>query len=205
MKGHISKKWWQFWKSSPIGLLVEENEVQSKNEKEVRLITDEIIDLLKKFNLINNSTNSIDDYDEEDWDGDYVTIIKVIFGELLEDYSVDYASDIGIWKEGVLVGEYATTVLQFISASKGSIKIENFKTVNPVNEAAEYGIEDEDAYMTVSFDHNRRSYSWKFRMYGSDEYFHEVTQWAHEALDENVLFIGEENFSAYCIPKELIA
>ena len=61
MKGHISKKWWQFWKSSPIRNRDGENDIQSMPQKESRLITGEIIDLLnlllprKLYKAIKNS------------------------------------------------------------------------------------------------------------------------------------------------------
>ena len=166
------------------------------------MITNEIIELLKKYKLIDDSTKPPSDWNEKHYDGDNSAITEVLFGELLEDKFVGYALDIGGWDEDDLVGEFAHTIKEYESASGGAIKIENFKTINPVDENGE---EDEDECMTIEFDHNNKHYHWEFTMEEPGDYFKDITEWAYKALNGNVLFFGDETFSAFCIPKDLVS
>jgi hypothetical protein len=165
------------------------------------MFTNEIVELLRKYDLVDESTNMPSDWDENYCDGNIETIAEEIFAELLEDKQVFYALDIGGWDDDDLVGEFANTIIEYIEASNDIISINNFKTSNPVDENGDI---DEDEFMTIEFDHDNNHYHWEFTLEEPDVYFREITKWAEDALDGNVLFFGDESFVAYCIPRALV-
>jgi len=165
---------------------------------------DDFVELLKEHNLFDDSERGIEALDElndllgEDDDMDERSMAEIALGLLLnEEIQVNYAFDIGGWTQGDIVGLYSSTVTDFNSASKGVFQIENLKTINPLND-------DPLNDMTIEFKHDNKHHKWHFIMNHADTYFHDLTQLVNKSLDGNVLFLGEEAFNAYCVPKEFI-
>lgn len=164
------------------------------------MITNGLIELLKEYKIFDDIPDLEGDWVEEieeEYEGDNQTIVEILLGELLDEVRVDYAFDIGGWDAGDFVGLFSSTITDFVSASKSVIKVDNLKTVNPIND-------DPNGIMTIEFNHEKKHYKWEFNSSNSGKYFREITQWAENILDGNILFLGDEEFSAYCIPKELV-
>lgn len=177
------------------------------NNDHIIKITKEVIALLKKYNLIVNDVPIPDEW-VNDLEGleDY-SIVEQSLIEFIPERHVDIGDMCapGIWQEGSLVDEYSYAIKDLEKASGGKFKVENFKTENPTGESGE---EDPEKHMMIEFDHNKKHYKWEFSMDDSDKafgYYIDLAKLFTDVLQENLIFLGEECVSIFCIPKELIS
>ena len=161
----------------------------------------QILKLLKHYKLVDDTTTLPDDWREYLFERDEAAAISELLDYFIEDKAVYY----GDMAEGPGGGEYVDLadpfidiIEQYITASSGAIKIENLQAIEPDNEY------DPDEKVIIKFDHQGNHYEWAFDFEEPDEFYREVTNWADKALDGNVLFIGDEDFTAYCLPKAFI-
>jgi hypothetical protein len=161
----------------------------------------QILELLKQYNLIEDTATLPDDWREFLFERDQTAAISELLDLFVNDKAVYY----GDMAEGPGGGEYVDLtdpfvdiIKEYINASSGAITIDNLKTTEPENNF------DIDEEIVIEFDHAGTHYKWAFNFEEPDDFYREVTAWAEKALDGNVLFIGDESFTAYCLPKAFI-
>ncbi len=165
------------------------------------MISNTILDLLKKYKLVEESAELPDVWDEKEFREYPNILIGELLCTLVENEAVHYGDPSGMWESGNLVGEFSSIISDYVDASNGQIEIENLNTINPTDEDGE---DDPDEEMTIEFDHKNKHYKWEFIMDEPDDYYKAITNLANNALNGNVFFYGEESFVAFCIPKELV-
>ena len=165
------------------------------------MIANEILNLFKKYKLIEQSAVLPKELADRKYADDIDSLVEDVFFEFLEDKAILYGDSGGGWESGDLVGEYAGIISDYVDASNGKIIIENLETINPADEDGE-SLPEED--MTIAFKHNDKQYKWVFSMEQADTFYRDITYWAYEAFDGNILFLGEGAFCAFCVPKKFV-
>jgi len=165
------------------------------------MLSNEIFSLLKKHNLIDKSTELPNDWDEEDYGDEATEIARGLFDIFLKEKSISYAGmyEESNWDWKDLINIYKSILNNYIKSSSGNIKLENLLCTG-IASADNYA----DSPMTIDFYFNNQNFSWSFTLNNSSFFYDNVTKWAQNAFNNNIMFLGGEMFDAYLVPKELV-
>jgi hypothetical protein len=97
--------------------------------------------------------------------------------------------------------EYEEFFHQIANASNDSVVIESINTKSPLPS------EDDEVEMMdirVIVKSNKGSHKFKFRSYYEFIVFYKILSWSKKVLGNNVMYLGNEDFSIYCLPKKII-
>jgi hypothetical protein len=106
----------------------------------------------------------------------------------------------GGWMGGKLVDEYASLIIEF--CKRTNITIENLVLSPPLDE---YGEEDPELDMSISFIHKGKIRKWTFSMETEEEYFSKFSRWAKSAVGGGYLWFTLDTYTGYLLPKGLVA
>ncbi len=194
---------WAGWLSKTLA----HKRIDMERDNNVNTIANEVIALLEKYDVLVKDVTISKEWTDDLEGQEDETIVENALIEFIPERHV-HIGDMcapGIWQEGSLVDEYSHVIRDFEKASGGKFKVENLKTENPTGDDGE---EDAERNMIIEFDHENRHYRWEFSLDDSDEafdYYIDLAKLFTDVLQEDVIFLGEEVVSAFCIPKELIA
>jgi len=155
----------------------------------------EIVNLLKAYGFLSEFDEVIFDNHE-----DQISLVISVLEEKAANRIISYPSVQGGWMEDQLVEEYASLIVEF--CKKANITIKDLTLSPPLDE---FGKEDPELDMSISFTHKGKRKKWTFSMETEDEYFSKFNRWARSAVGGGYLWFSADIYTGYLLPKELIA
>jgi hypothetical protein len=155
----------------------------------------EIVKLFMNYGLLSETSEvSIDKND------DRFSFFVNVLEENAANRIVAYPLVQGGWMGGKLVDEYASLIVEF--CKRTNITIENLVLSPPLDE---YGEEDPELDMSISFIHKGKIRKWTFSMETEEEYFSKFSRWAKSAVGGGYLWFTLDTYTGYLLPKGLVA
>lgn len=158
------------------------------------MLHQDILEILKKYSIIEDSKGLSADFDMEILDEDINESLLPILEDLIPERIV-YYPDLSGFREGEGALEtYIALITQIIEKSDAKIVIKSLKS--------KYS---EDEEYTIEYKYKAQEYDWTFIVEDDIDFLNGITNWAFLATKKGYIFRDSDTLLGCCLPKKVIS